>query len=148
MSTYRVLQLTNPSVGAVTASALLPLGTITRRIVRPCSQDVTTFTTSTSGTNIVTINECGYYRVSYNITGVAAAAGIIGATLLVNNTAVTSTSQTVDAGATTALQVTYEIRVLPNCESNPGNNPVNISMQLTGVGLTAGNSNLLVERVY
>lgn len=147
MSCYRVIQLTNTNIGAVTVNNLLPLGLITRRIFDK-SGCCPTFTTNTTSTNVLTINECGNYNISYSLSGIASAAGIVTATILVNNTATYTVSTTVVAGATFNLTLPYQIRVLPNCASNPTNNPVNISIQLGGVGITGGTSNLLVERVY
>lgn len=149
MSSYRVIQLTNTNIGAVAVTNLLPLGIVTRRVNRRnCGCDAPTFSLATSGTDIVTINECGNYRISYSLNGVASGAGIMTATLQVNGVDVYSVSATAAAGATINLTLPYEIRVLPNCTSNPNNNPVNITLQLNGVGITGGSSNLLVERVY
>ena len=148
MSCYRVLQLTNTNIGAVAVTNLLPLGTITRRVNRNNCSENPTFTTTTTGTNIVTVNECGNYRISYSLNGVASAAGIATATLQVNGTSVYAVSTTVASGATFNLTLPYEIRVLPNTCGTPNNNPVNITLQLNGVGITGGSSNLLVERVY
>lgn len=148
MSCYRVIQLTNTNIGAVAVTNLLPLGVITRRVNKNSCGENPTFSTSTTGTNIVTVNECGNYRVSYSLNGVASAAGIAIATLQVNGTNVYSVSATVDAGDTFNLTLPYEIRVLPNSACTPNNNPVNITLQLNGVGITGGSSNLLVERVY
>ena len=150
MSSYRVIQLTNTNIGAVAVTNLMPLGTVTRRVnkARCGCDDNPTFSLATTGTNLVTVNECGNYRVSYSLNGVASAAGIMTVTLQVNGTNVYSVSATAAAGNTVNLTLPYEIRVLPNCASNPNNNPVNISIQLNGVGITGGSSNLLVERVY
>lgn len=148
MSNYRVLQMTNSNIGAVAVTNLMPLGVITRRVIRNICSDNQTFTISTTGTNTITINECGNYDITYSLTGVAAAAGILIATLQVNGTNVYSVSQTVAAGDTASLTLPYQIRVLPNCCGNPNNNPVNVQIQLNGVGITGGSSNILVERVY
>lgn len=149
MSSYRVIQLTNTNIGAVAVNGLMPLGIITRRVNHvTCDDSVPTFTLANTGTNVVTINECGNYRISYSLSGVASVAGILNAVLQVNNTDVYTVSTTVAAGDTANLTLPYEIRVLPNCASNPNNNPVNITIQLTGVGITGGTSNLLIEKVY
>lgn len=150
MSSYRVMQLTNTNIGAVAVTNLLPLGVVTRRINRRncgCG-DNPTFSLSTVGTNIVTVNECGNYRISYSLSGVAAAAGLLSVALQINGSTVYTVSATAAAGNTINLTLPYEIRVLPNCDSVPNNSPVNITLQLTGVGITGGTSNLLVERVY
>lgn len=144
---YRVLQLTNTATGAVAVTNFMPLGIITRRINR-CEANVNTFTTSTTGTNLVTINECGNYDVTYNASLIAAAAGVLIVTLVVNGVNVYSSSATVVTGATVNLTIPYQIRVLPNCPSNPSNNPVNVQIQLNGVGITGGTSVLKIARVY
>ena len=149
MSSYRVIQLTNINIGSVAVNGLMPLGTVTRRINRTtCDDNNPTFTLATTGTNIVTINECGNYRIVYSLSGVAATAGILNVVLQLNNTDTYTVSATADAGDTINVTLPYEIRVLPNCASTPNNNPVNITIQLTGVGITGGTSNLLIEKVY
>lgn len=144
---YRVLQLTNNAIGAVAVTNFMPLGVITRRVSR-CEACVNTFTTSTTGTNVVSINECGNYNITYNASVIGAAAGVVIATLVVNGVNVYSTSATVAAGSTVNLTLPYQIRVLPNCNANPVNLPANVQIQLNGVGITGGTSVLKVERVY
>ena len=148
MSNYRVLQMTNTNVGAVAVNGLMPFGIITRRVNRNVCADTPTFSISTTGTNIITVNECGNYGVNYSVNAVASAAGIVTMNLLVNGTNVYSVSATAVAGATVNLTLPYQIRVLPNSCSTPNNNPVNIQVQLTGVAITGGTSNIIVERVY
>jgi hypothetical protein len=150
MSSYRVIQLTNNNIGAVAVTNLLPLGTVTRRVNKTtCGNgDTTTFTLATTDTNTVAINECGNYRITYSLSGVATAAGIMGVTLQVNGVDTYSVNATAAAGDTINLTLPYEIRVLPNCVSNTNNVPANISIQLTGIGITGGTSNILIERVY
>lgn len=144
---YRVLQLTNNAIGAVAVTNFMPLGNITRRINR-CETNINTFTISTGGVDVVSINECGNYNVTYNLSGIAAAAGVLIATLVINGVNVYSASATAAAGETVNVTIPYQIRVLPNCAANPANIPTNIQIQLNGVGITGGTSNLRVERVY
>lgn len=144
---YRVIQLTNSAIGAVAATNYLPLGVITRRVQR-CDAGVNTFSTSTTGVNVITINECGNYNVTYNASLIAAAAGVLIATLQVNGVNVYSTSVTATAGSTVNLTLPYQIRVLPNCNANPYNMPTNVQIQLNGIGITGGTSIIKVERVY
>lgn len=144
---YRVLQLTNSATGAVAVTSFMPLGTITRRISR-CETCVNTFTASNTGNNTVSINECGNYNITYNASLIGAAAGVLIVTLVVNGTNVYSSSATVTAGGTVNLTIPYQIRVLPNCNSVSTNLPVNIQIQLNGVGITGGTSVFRVERVY
>ena len=144
---YRVLQLTNNAIGAVTVTSFMPLGNVTRRINR-CEANVDTFSTSTNGTNTVSINECGNYNITYNLSGIAATAGVLITTLVVNGVNVYSSSATAAVGDTANITLTYQIRVLPNCSANPTNVPTSVQIQLNGVGITGGTSNLRVERVY
>lgn len=144
---YRVIQLTNSAIGAVAVTNFMPLGKVTRRITR-CEANVSTFTTTTSGVNIVNINECGNYDITYNLSGIAAAAGVLIATLVVNGVNVYSASATAAAGATVNVTIPYQIRVLPNCAANPTNVPTDVQIQLNGVGITGGTSNFKIERVY
>lgn len=148
MSNYRVLQMTNTSVGAVAVNELMPFGIITRRVTRPVCDAGPTFTISTTGTNTITINECGNYEVTYSTSAVASAAGIVTFNLLVNGVNTYAVSETVAAGDTINLTLPYQVRVLPNSAATPTNNPVNIQIELTGVAITGGTSNIIVERVY
>ena len=148
MSNYRVLQMTNTTVGAVAVNGLMPFGIITRRVNRNVCTDIDTFSISTTGANIITVNECGNYDVTYSVSAVASAAGIVTFNLLVNGTNVYSVSETAASGDTINLTVPYQIRVLPNSCSTPNNNPVNIQIELTGVAITGGTSNIIVERVH
>lgn len=147
MSKYRVLQLQNNAIGAVAVTNLLPLGIVNRRVVR-CDANIDTFTTSTTGTNTVTINECGNYNVTYNASLIAAAAGTLIVTLVSNGVNVYSASQTVAAGQTVNITVPYQIRVFPNSPAISTNNPLNLQLQLNGVSITGGTSVFRVERVY
>lgn len=148
MSNYRVLQMTNTNVGAVAVNGLMPFGITTRRVNRNVCTDAPTFSISTTGTNTITINECGNYDVTYSTSAVASTAGIVTMNLLINGTNVYAVSGTVAGGDTVNLTLPYQIRVLPNCASTPNNNPVNIQVELTGVAITGGTSNIIVERVY
>lgn len=148
MSNYRVLQLTNNKIGAIAVTNLLPLGTITRRVNRNICADTSTFSISTTGTDTITVNEAGNYDITYSLTAVASAAGVLIATLRINDNNIYSVSQTVDVGETVNLILPYQTRVLPNYCGNPNNMPINIQIQLNGVGITSGTSNIIVERVY
>ena len=69
---YRMIQMTNNAIPAVAANELLPLGTVTRRVC-PRSCGCQTFELSYTGADTVTINEAGYYRVAYTLSGAAGA---------------------------------------------------------------------------
>jgi hypothetical protein len=148
MSNYRVLQMTNTNIGAVAVNELMPFGIITRRINRNVCTDTDTFSISTTGANLITVNECGNYDVVYSVSAVASAAGIITMNLLVNGVNTYAVSETAAVGDTINLTLPYQIRVLPNSCSTPNNNPVNIQIELTGVAITGGTSNIIVKRVY
>jgi hypothetical protein len=140
--------MTNTNIGAVAVNGLLPFGIITRRITRTVCEDGPTFTISTTGTNTISVNECGNYDVTYSTSAVASAAGIVTFNLLINGENVYAVSETVALGDTVNLTLPYQIRVLPNSNSVPNNNPVNIQVELTGVAITGGTSNIIIERVY
>lgn len=147
MYKYRVLQMTNNAIGAVAVTNFMPFGNITRKINR-CECNVNTFDITTTGANIIGINESGNYNITYNASLIAAAAGVLIATLVVNGVNVYSSSVTAAAGETVNLTLPYQIRVLPNCDAVPTNIPANVQIQLNGVGITGGTSVIKVERVY
>ena len=143
---YQFIQLTDTTVGAVATGALLPLGNITRRYGNG-SCCASTFEVSTSGSDTITINDSGYYKVSYTGSLIPAAAGELTLTLTANGVAVTSVSDTVAAaGDVTNISLEYIIRVFPNC-SSINNMPVILQIVNSGVALTGGNSNLIVEKI-
>lgn len=148
---FRTIQLTNTSIGAVAsvaAGTLVPLGTITRKYCcGNCGQS--TFTVSTSGANTVTLNEAGYYLINYSASVVAGAAGLVTLNLVQNGTVLYSVSETAAAaGDTVNLSLPYMVRVLPNCCSSSANLPATIQITSSGVALTGGTSNILVEKVH
>lgn len=145
---YKVIQLTNPVVGAVEPAALVPLGAITRRYGCRCNDNNNVFEISTTDSNTVTINEEGYYRLTYTGSLVAGAAGLITLNLLVNGVEVLSVSQTAAAGDTENITFSYIIRVLPNCNACVNNSPAIVQLQLDAdsVALTGGTSNLIIEK--
>lgn len=145
--TYKVIQLTNKALGAQAVNTYLPLGTITRKINCKNYQSVP-FSVGNSNNNIVAINEPGYYKVTYNASLVAAAAGIVTINLVNNGDVIYSVSAIATEGGTVPLSLTYEIRLCPNSECNPYNLPVNVQMQLVTTAITDGTSNIIIEKVY
>lgn len=148
MSKYRVLQLTNDAVAATVVDSFLPLGVITRRI-----QDndgcCATFHVTTSNADTVYLNEVGNYDITYSASLIAGAVGEVSATLIANGTAVYEVGATIAAvGDVVNITLPYQVRVCPNCASSPNNCPMSIQIKLTGVEVTGGKSNLLIERVY
>ena len=144
---YQFIQLTDNTVGAVATDALLPLGNITRRYGNG-SCCAATFEVSTSGSDTITINDSGYYKVSYVGSLIPAAAGELILTLTANGVAVTSVSDTVAAaGDVTNISLEYIVRVFPNCNAI-NNMPVILQIVNSGVALTGGTSNLIVEKIH
>lgn len=145
---YRVLQLTNKNIGAVNIDEFMPFGNITRKISSGdgCCQ---TFNVTTSGADTIVLNEPGNYRIEYSASLTAGAAGEIGVALIANGNEVYAVSTSVGGeGSVANLTLPYEVRVCPNSCAVPNNCPMNIQVKLTGVAITAGTSNILVEKVY
>lgn len=150
--TYKMIQVSNlptaPFGAVATGGALLPLGVITHRIgCGNCSQP--TFTVQTSGANTVTINDCGYYRVTFGASVVATAAGVVTFNLVQNGVVVYSVSETAAAaGDTVNLGFTFIVRATQNFGAGLPTIPANLQITNTGGALTSGTSNLIVERIY
>lgn len=149
MSDYRVLQLTNTNIGAVAADTAFPLGTITRKLCCGTAQGSNTFAVGTTGANFVQLNRIGYYKITYTLSAVASAAGAITIELSQNGTTLATATQTATAAGDTAnLTLSFVVRVFPNCSSVAVNNPATLQVTNTGVALTGGVSNFIVEKVY
>lgn len=151
MSKYKLIQLTNSSIGAIDANTLLPLGIVTRRINSAC--DCPTFQVASSNADTVYINEPGYYKVTYSATFTAAAAGNVSVSLLTNQATVyTVTEEATAAEDIVNVTLPYVIRVCPNSCSSPYNCPMAVQFKLgdTALGITPDPStaNLIIERVY
>lgn len=148
MSKYRVLQLTNPSIGAVALDGFFPLGNITRRIQENCG-GCSTFNVTTSLADTVYLNEVGNYNITYNASLVASAIGIVSVALVVNGVEVyEAMSSAAAVGDVVNLTLPYQIRVCPNCASAPNNSPATVQVRLTGATISSAQSNMLIERVY
>lgn len=143
----KVLQLTNSNVPAVAANGLMPLGVTTLRY--PCEnyscQQVFTITSSTSDT--LAVNKGGTYRLDYNASLMATAAGTVTLSVLVNGVSKYTINATASA-ASDIVNITIPLDLyLPcNCNAAPNNIPANIQIQSTGVALTGGTSNLIITR--
>lgn len=146
MSNYRLIQLTNNNIPAVAVDTNMPLGTITRRVA--CNRCEPTFVVSSSSVDTITINEEGYYKVAYNGALVATDAGVVELTLVVNGVNTYVVGETAVAGATVNVTLDYVVRVFKRCDDIATNNPMTIQVESTGVALTSGTSNIIVERVY
>ena len=146
-NTYKQIQLTNNDIGDIAVNALIPLGNVTRRINAPYNT-CNTFTVTSSTSDTVLINDAGFYKVTYSLTGMAAAAGDVEITLLNNNSSIYSVSQYVaDAAGSVNLTIIYTIRACPNCSSAPTNLPVSVQIKNTGIALTGVSANLIIEKV-
>ena len=145
---YRMIQLTNAAIPAVAENALIPLGNITRRVC-PRTSNCPTFEVMTSLADTVSITEAGYYRVAYNISAVAGAAGAVSVALLLGgNTVYTGTATATAAGDTVTITIPFMIRTFENCASMPVNLPVSVQLKNTGAALTSGYADLLIEKAY
>ena len=143
-NTWRLIELTNGNIGPVAVDALVPLGSVTRKVAREprCSP---TFSVDTTANNVVTIDEHGIYNVEYTGTLVAAAAGTLTLNLLQNNTAIATRSITVAVGDSVNIALSKEIRVYRNCYCQQ-NMPIQLALSITGVAITGGNGTLIVNR--
>lgn len=145
---YRMIQLTNKNIQTVAANALMPLGSITRRVC-PRANCCQTFEVTTSGADTVNITEQGYYRVTYNISAISAAAGLVSFSLNVGGTSVYIGSATAAAaGDTVNVTISFMVRAFGNCASLPVNLPLAIQVENTGAALTSAVSNIMIERAY
>ena len=145
---YRMIQLTNKNIQAVAANTLMPLGSITRRVC-PRTNCCQTFEVTTSGADTVNITEQGYYRVTYNVSAISAAAGLVSFSLNVGGTSVYIGSATAAAvGDTVNVTIPFMVRAFGNCASLPVNLPLAIQVENTGAALTSAVSNIMIERAY
>lgn len=140
----KLIQITNTTIGAIAVDALMPLGTITRRY--GVGGNYPTYTTANSNVDTITINDEGYYDIAYNASLVAGAAGVLTLTLLTNGETVYTISETVAAGDTYNMSLPFTVRVYAKQCNAPTNNPMNIQVQLGGVAVTSGTSNIQVEK--
>lgn len=146
-NTYKLIQLTNTDVGDIAVDGFIPYGIVTRRINAPYNC-CNTFTVTSSTSDSILINEVGFYKVTYSLTGMAAAAGDVEINLMSNNSEVYSVSQYVaDAAGSVNLTIVYTLRVRPNSVATPDNIPVNVQIKNTGIALTGVSSNMIIEKV-
>ena len=140
----KLIQMTNSNIGAIAVDALMPLGTITRRF--GVGGNNPTYTTANSNVDTITINDEGYYDIVYNTSVVATAAGTMGFALLTNGDEIYEVTQTVTAGDSFSFTLPFTVRVYAKSCNAPTNNPMNIQIQLTGVAVTSGTSNIQIEK--
>ena len=147
MSNYKLIQLTNTVVGAVEVDSFMPFGAITRKI-QTSDDCCNTFDVTTSGSNLIYLNEPGYYNITYSASVVAGDAGIVTLSLVANGNTIYSVASTAASGDTVNLTLPYTARVYKNCPSAPTNCPLSIQITLSGVAITGGTSNLLIEKTF
>jgi hypothetical protein len=151
MSKYKLIQLTNTAIPALTADEYIPLGLVTRRLNAPIS-GCSPFQIGSSTSDILYLNEPGYYKITYSATMVAGAAGTISVSLISNQNSIYTVSEEATAAADIVnLTLPYVLRVCPNCCASPNNYPVGIQFKLgdTATGITPNPSiaNLIVEKI-
>ena len=141
MTNYKLIQLTNNSLGAVAVNQNIPLGTVTRRINAPYNC-CNTFTVTTSANDTVVLNDVGSYKVTYSLTATAAAAGEVTTNLVVNGVATYGVTQTIvdEANAVNSTLV-YTIRVTSDKV------PTTVQLQNVGIALTGETANLIIEKI-
>lgn len=140
---WRLIELTNGNIGAVSDGALLPIGAITRKVARE-PRCTPTFEVGTTLNNVVTVSECGIYNVSYTGTLIAGAAGTLALSLLADGVVVATRSATVASGDSAIFALSKEIRVPTSCCN--GTTPVTLALQISGVAITGGNGTMIVNR--
>lgn len=144
---YKQIQLTNATIGAVPVNGYLPYGKVTRRINAP-HNCCNTFSVTSSTSDTITINDVGFYKITYSLTATAEAAGDVTVALVTNGTEIYSVSQYIaDETGSVNLTIPYTIRVCPNCSSTPDNVPVTVQIQNLGIALTGASSNMIVEKL-
>lgn len=145
--TYKLIQLTNNSLGDIAVNQNIPLGIITRRLNAP-NNCCNTFVVTQSSNDAVVLNDAGFYKITYSLTATAAAAGEVSVNLLTNGTSVYGVTQTIsDAANAVNLTLVYTVRVFSNCSTNSGNVPTTIQLQNVGSALTGETANLIIEKL-
>ena len=146
MGNKKMIQMTNKNIGVVAVDGFVPFGNITRRI--DCENCYSAFTVSSSNTDTITINEEGYYRVTYSITDLATATGLNTITLVVNGVDTYTVGETVAvAGDAINLTLDYIVRVFRKCDNVATNNPMTIQIR-ADEAITSATANIIVEKIY
>jgi hypothetical protein len=147
MSKNKLIQITNQQVGNVAANTFMPLGRVTRRI-NATTTAATTFTITSAESDTIYLNEPGYYKITYSLSALAGAAGIIEVTLVANGVDIYSASETAAAeGDTVNITLPYVVRVCPNCCASPANCPMAIQFELGDVAITGSVANAIIEKI-
>lgn len=143
----KVLQLTNKNVSAVAANGYMPLGISSVKYPADNSNCQPVFTVTSSNADTLVVHRGGTYRLDYNGSLMASAAGTITLAVLLNGVSL----YTVNASAAAAsdlvnITIPLDIYIPCNCNSLPNSVPANIQIQNTGVALTGGASNLIITK--
>lgn len=142
----KVLQLTNKSILSVVVNEYLPLGTTTIKYPDNASCGCEVFTVTSSTSDTIVVHRGGTYRLDYNLTATAAAAGEVSIEVVVGGESVYSVSATAAEGGTVNLTIPLDIYLPCNCNLSPYSIPAYIQLKNAGVALTSGTSNLLITR--
>ena len=146
MSKFKMVQMTNKNIGVVSANNFIPFGTITRRV--DCTNCVSAFTISSSNADTITINEEGYYEITYSITDLATNVGLNSITLVVNGTDTYTVGETVaTAGDAIDLTLPYVVRVFKRCDNVATNNPMTIQVR-ADEPITSATANIIIKRIF
>ena len=142
----KMIQMTNNNIGVVAINGLIPFGNITRKV--DCGNCCSAFTVSSSNTDTITINEEGYYKVTYSITDLATAVGLNSVTLVVNGADTYTVGETVaTAGDAINLTLPFVVRVFKRCDNIATNNPMTIQIR-ANEAITSATANIIIERIY
>lgn len=146
MGNKKMIQMTNNNIGVVNANGFIPFGNITRRI--DCGSACSAFTVSSSNTDTITINEEGYYEITYSISAVFTNAGVNSVKLVVNGTDTYEVGETIGTAATAVnLTLPYVVRVFKKCDNVATNNPMTIQI-VANEAITSATANIIVEKIY
>jgi hypothetical protein len=138
--------LTNNTIGAVTTDSFMPLGVTTVVYPNCPSTCGPTYTVTSLTSDTLQINRPGTYKIIYNTSVVATEAGNVTMVLNVNGVAKYTVTATATAAGTVNITIPYEVYIPGNCCANPINIPAYIQIQSTGVALTSGTSNLIIDK--
>jgi hypothetical protein len=126
MTNARILQLTNSTIGAISTNGNMPLGVTTVIYPFDSGNCYPTYTVASSTSDTLVINKSGTYGFIYNASLVAAAAGVVTLSLIINGVNKYSVSVTATEAGTVNLTIPYEVYVPCNCASSPNNVPAYI----------------------
>lgn len=146
MGNKKMIQMTNKNIGVVAVNGFIPFGTVTRKI--DCGSCCPAFTISSSNTDTITINEEGYYQITYSTSAVFTTAGVSSITLVVNGVDAYTVGETVSvAGDAVNLTLPYVVRVFKRCDNVATNNPMTIQLRADDA-ITSATANIIVEKIY